>query len=207
MAQRQFHNITSITFLLLALWVFLVPEAWLPKSISHQNFYALLLLLSAILVYLPLLLVGDKHTIRKKNLVRNMQSGMAFSLILNNAGEFGLYGLYQYGFEYDKFCHFIVPMIFAFILAESLRAWEHFSRWKIVWLTLLIVVASGVVWEGFEFTADYFLNTKIWGVYGQSVITDTIQDVLFDTAGAIAGIIVFLIPSKYQVRKKLSQQS
>lgn len=199
MAQRKFHFITSVLFAFLGLGVFLMPREWLPSTITHASFYAFLLFLSAALVYLPPLVIRNRRTPQKERLVGNMQTALAFSLLLNNAGEFGLYGLYQHGFEYDKFCHFLVPMIFAFILAESLRAWEHFSRWKIVWLTLGIVFIGGIVWEIFEFGSDFLLQTKIWGVYGQSVFTDTLQDILFDSLGAIAGVLVFLIPSKHQV--------
>lgn len=202
MIKRHFHLLTSLLFIALALWVFFVPESWLPKTITHQNFYAGLLILSAILVYLPSLVFRKVQTAQKKQLVLNMQSAAAFSLLLNNGGEFGLYNLYQYGFEYDKFCHFLVPMIFSFLLAESLHAWEHISHRKIVWITLFAGFSAGIIWELFEFGSDSLFHTTLWGVYGHSVITDTIQDILFNTAGAIAGSIIFLIPSKHQIRKQ-----
>jgi hypothetical protein len=183
--------------------IFAVPRNWLPETISHPLFYGFLLLLSAGLIYLPPLILQHKKNERKERLVTNMQSAIAFSLLLNNAGEFGLFGLYKYGFQYDKFCHFLVCMILAFILAESLRAWERLSFWKITWMTFAAVLASGLVWEIFEFSSDFFFHTAEWGVYGQNVIADTVLDVVFDILGAVAGIVVFLIPSKWKVRKRI----
>lgn len=200
--QKRFHLFSSLLFALLALGVFLIPENRLPETINHQAFYVFLLLLSAFLIYLPVLIFEKGASVHKKSLVSNMQSVLAFSLILNNAGEFGLYGLYEHGFEYDKFCHFVVPMFFTFILAESLRAWEHFSRWKTALLCLLIVAAAGLLWEIFEFGSDALLNTTLWGVYGEGVLKDTVQDIIFNTLGSLAGIIIFFIPSKKEVRNQ-----
>lgn len=201
MRQRQFHLFTSILFFLVGVGTFLVPRNWLPGTISHPAFYGFLLVISAVLVYAPPFIIKNKQTERKQRLVRNMQSAIAFSLILNNAGEFGLYKLYQDGFQYDKFCHFLVPMLLAFLLAESLRAWEHLSFKKIAWITMAIVMASGIAWELFEYGSDLFFHTQEWGVYGHDVIADTAGDVFCDILGGVAGIVVYRIPSKYKVRK------
>jgi hypothetical protein len=196
----------SLLFLFIGFGILAVPRNWLPETINHPTFYGFLLFLSAAIIYLPPLILRHRKTERKERLVTNMQSAIAFSLLLNNAGEFGLFGLYQYGFQYDKFCHFLVCMILAFILAESLRAWERLSFWKISWMTFTAVLLSGLAWELFEFSSDLFFNTAEWGVYGRNVIADTVLDIVFDILGAVAGIVVFLIPSKWKIRKRKRQE-
>jgi uncharacterized membrane protein YjdF len=135
-----------------------------------------------------------------------MRSVIAFSLIVNFAGELGLFQLYRYGFEYDKFAHFIVSMLFAFILSESLREWEHLPLQKIIWLTLVTVFSFGILWEVFEATSDFLFKTQEWGVYGKYLALDTYRDIGFNTLGALAGVIVFAIPSKQAIQKKRAHQ-
>lgn len=110
------------------------------------------------------------------------------------AGELGLYQLYRYGFQYDKFAHFVVSMLFAFILGEALKEWTRFPSRKIVWLVILIMFGSGILWEIFEAASDYLFKTQEWGVYGNYLAWDTVADIGFNTLGALAGVIVFKIP-------------
>ncbi len=193
MSHQRFQWLSAGLFLLTGTVLLLAPAEQLP-DFYHRIFMAGMLFLSPLLVWLPRLLLGKNVTIRKEVLVTRMQSAIAFALLLNNGGELGLFQLYRYGFEYDKFTHFLVPMLFAFILAESLHAWERFPTTKILWATALIIFSAGILWEGLEFGSDILFHTAEWGVYGAGVVSDTIKDILFNIIGIVAGLTVFLIP-------------
>lgn len=172
------------------------PKSWFPDSYS-PTFMGVIALISPLLIYLPTLIL-KKGSPRKVNLILQMSSVIAFSILINFAGQLGLYQLYTVGFEYDKFAHFLVPMMFAFVLGESLKEWEHFSLRKRVLITLSVVFMAGLVWEFFEAFSDFFFKTKEWGVYGQHLGSDTYKDIIFNTLGTIAGIIIFIIPKGHK---------
>lgn len=172
----------------------IAPKQWFP-DFYKPIFMGIISLLSPVLIYLPKFIL-KKSNPQKRELILNMRSVIAFSLAVNIAGELGLFQLYKYGFEYDKFAHFLVPMLFAFILGESLKEWENFTPKKVVWLVFLIVFSSGLLWEIFEATADFLFKTQVWGAYGKNITWDTLADIAFNTLGALAGIVIFTIPKR-----------
>lgn len=192
MRHRYFLRFASILLVLMGCILLLSPKEWFPNFYS-PIFLGIIAIISPILIYLPKFFL-KKSTPRKRNLILEMRSVIAFSLLVNFAGELGLFQLYRYGFEYDKFAHFSVSMLFAFIFGESIKEWENFSRRKIIFVTLIVVFGSGIVWEFFEASSDFLFKTKVWGVYGKHLVTDTYTDIFFNTLGAIAGTIVFLLP-------------
>ncbi len=198
MEHRRFLKISSLLLVLMGCLLLVLPKEWFPNFYS-PIFLGVIALISPILIYLPKWIL-TRSTPRKRKLVLEMRSVIAFSLLVNFAGELGLFQLYRYGFEYDKLAHFSVSMLFAFILSESLKEWEDFSLTKRLLITLLIVFASGILWEFFEASSDFLFKTKVWGVYGKHLVTDTYTDIFFNTLGGIAGIIISLIPKK---KKKL----
>ncbi len=198
----RFHRETSLILFLLGLLLLIVPKNWLP-SFYHPIFLGVLFLLSPLLIYAPTLLLTRRSSERKRLLVVKMRSIAAFSIIMNTGGELGLFQLYRFGFEYDKLAHFLVPMLLAFILAESLRAWEHFSRRKIILLVFLIAFLVGLFWELLEWGSDRLFHTDEWGVLGTHVAGDTYHDIIFNTLGSIAGLFIFCLPPKI---KKSAQE-
>ena len=204
MRQSHFLKFSSLLLVIIGLILLLGPKDWFPIFYSPV-FMGVVALVSPILIYLPKLFL-KRSTPQKRSLILQMRSVIAFSLIVNFAGELGLFQLYRYGFEYDKFSHFIVSMLFAFILSEALREWEHLPLKKIIWLTLAIVFSFGILWEVFEATSDFLFKTQEWGVYGKYLALDTYKDIGFNTLGALAGIIVFAIPSQRAVQKKRAPQ-
>ena len=192
MLHQSFLKYSSITLVLIGCVLLVGPESWFPDFYS-PIFMGVVAITSPILIYLPRFIL-TRTTPRKRKLILEMRSVIAFALLVNFAGELGLFQLYRYGFEYDKFAHFIVPMAFAYILGRSLREWEDLHAWRLIGSVLLIVVVSGAVWEFFEATSDYLFQTQVWGVYGQHLVADTYMDMLFNTLGAIVGIILFKIP-------------
>lgn len=202
MEHKHFLRFTSILLVLVGLVLLLGPKEWFP-DFYQPIFMGVIALISPILIYLPKLIL-KKSTSKKRNLILEMRTVIAFSLIVNIGGELGLFQLYRYGFAYDKFAHFIVSMLFAFILGESLKAWENFSLKKLILVVLGIVFASGLVWEFFEASADFLFKTQEWGVYGDHLVRDTLTDICFNTLGAISGIIIFMLPKK-KSRQKVSE--
>lgn len=117
--QRLFLKYTSIVLVIIGLLLLILPKEWFP-DFYKPIFMGIIALLSPILIYLPKFIL-KKSNPQKRALILNMRFVIAFSLAINIAGELGLFQLYRYGFQYDKFAHFIVPMLFAFVLGESLK--------------------------------------------------------------------------------------
>lgn len=202
MRHKLFLKFSSIALVIVGLVLLFGPRHWFPNFYSPV-FMGIIALISPFLIYLPKFIL-KKSTPQKRNLILEMRSVIAFSLLINFAGELGLFQLYKYGFEYDKFAHFIVSMTFAFILGESLREWGQLHSRKLVLVVFLIVFGSGIVWEIFEAASDYLFKTQEWGVYGNHLALDTYKDMIFNTLGALAGIIVFKIPPKRDFQSRHS---
>jgi hypothetical protein len=200
MDQKTFLKFSSTLLVLIGLFLLVAPSEWFP-DFYNPIFMGVLALISPILIYLPRFIL-TRSTPQKRKLILDMRSIIAFALLVNFAGELGLFQLYRYGFEYDKFAHFIVCMAFAFILGESLREWEHLHAKKLVVIVFLVVFASGVVWEGLEASSDFLFKTQEWGVYGEHLVLDSYKDLVFNSLGAIAGIVVFKIPKNPSLKRK-----
>jgi hypothetical protein len=192
MEHKNFLKFSGGTLVIMGFILLLGPDRWFPNFYSPV-FMGIIALLSPFLIYLPKFFL-KKSTLRKRNLILKMRSVIAFSLLVNFTGELGLFQLYKYGFEYDKFAHVVVSMAFAFVLGESLREWEQLHSRKLILIVFLIVFSSGMLWEIFEASSDYLFKTQEWGVYGNHLALDTYKDIGFNTLGALAGIIVFKIP-------------
>lgn len=199
MEHKSFLKFSSVSLVMIGLILLLAPGRWFP-NFYNPVFMGVVAIVSPFLIYLPKLFL-KKSTPQKRNLILEMRSVIAFSLLVNFAGELGLFQLYKYGFEYDKFAHFIVSMAFAFILGESLREWEQLHSRKLVLIVLLIVFSSGIVWEIFEASSDYLFKTQEWGVYGKHLALDTYKDMIFNALGALAGIIVCKVPKGRDKRR------
>ena len=194
MEHKNFLKFSSATLVIIGLILLLGPKNWFP-NFYNPVFMGVIALISPFLISLPKFIL-KKRTPQKRNLIMEMRSVIAFALLVNFAGELGLFQLYKYGFEYDKFAHFVVSMLFAFILGESLREWGHLHAKKLILIVFLIVFSSGILWEIFEASSDYLFKTQEWGVYGKHLAMDTYKDMVFNALGTIAGMIIFMIPQR-----------
>ncbi len=193
MWQKYFLQISTWSLILLGFILLLGPKEWFP-DFYHPFYFGIIALLSPVLVYLPLLLKAP--TAAQKKRVLDLQVIIAFSLLINIGGELGLYQLYKYGFEYDKFAHFLVCMMLAFIFAEVLKEWTALPLFKIVLLVLTASFLSGILWEVIEAASDLFFGTHEWGVYGMNIAEDTSKDMIFNMLGGLSGIFVSLISKR-----------
>lgn len=205
MQHKDFLKFASITLVAIGLILFFGPKNWFPHF-YNPNYMGVIAMLSPVLIYLPKLIL-ERGTPQRRKLVLQMRSVIAFSLLINFAGELGLFQLYRFGFEYDKFAHTIVCMTFAFILGETLNEWGNLGSKKIILIVFFTVFGSGILWEIFEASSDYLFKTQEWGVYGQHLALDTYKDMVFNTIGAVAGIIVFVIPKRNRVTAIASSPS
>lgn len=196
MWHKNFLKFSSITLVIVGLILLFGPKYWFPDYYKPV-FMGIVAVISPFLISVPEF-IFKKDTPQKRKLVLEMRSAIAFSLSVNIGGELGLFQLYKFGFQYDKFAHFVVSMLFAFILGEALKEWHHFPSRKVVWLVFLIIFSSGVLWEIFEATSDFLFRTQEWGVYGNNITWDTYEDISFNILGALAGIIVFMIPKGHR---------
>ena len=107
---------------------------------------------------------------------KEFQAPLALVLFLNGLGDLGLYQLYLYGFEFDKVIHFVSPLIAALVFIPRLG----------VVRAALLVVGMAFAWELFEFLADTYLKTHLFGVYRHQVFRDTITDIAMNILGVAA---------------------
>ncbi|MEK7616106.1 MAG: hypothetical protein AAB420_02790 [Patescibacteria group bacterium] len=112
--------------------------------------------------------------------VRPLQTALALILLFNASGDMGLYELYKYGFEYDKIIHFVSPLIATLALARAygLRT------------AIIIVVSGAFAWELFEFLADTFIKTHLFGVYRHQILRDTLTDIAMNVMGVVLACVV-----------------
>ena len=127
--------------------------------------------------------------------VRPLQTALAVILLLNASGDMGLYELYRYGFEYDKIIHFISPLIATLALAKIFG----FRR------AIVLVIVGAVAWELFEFLADTFIKTHLFGVYRQQIFRDTLTDLAMNLLGILGAFCYHRWNSKSLYARNLYQ--
>lgn len=114
---------------------------------------------------------------------------ITISVFLHILGSLGLYRQFSW---YDEVTHAVSAVLIAGIGYAVLRAFECHSseievpsKFRAVFV-LVFVLASGVIWEVFEFAAVWF--SQVIGV-GSPVrvfgIDDIVTDMVFNTVGAI----------------------
>lgn len=199
MYRKKFLKVSTAFFLIVGAFLLFGPKHWFP-SLYYPLYFGIIALISPLLVYLPSFAIA-RETPRKTDLMLNLQVIICFSLLINLSGQLGLYQLYKIGFEYDKFAHFLVCMLFAFILEEILKEWFHISFIKRFLIVVLALLFSGFVWEIFEVVSDFFFGTQEWGVNGMYGITDTLKDIGFNLLGIFFGILVSSIPKKMKKKE------
>lgn len=146
-----------VFFILTGFVLLLTPKTFWP------DFYDLPYMGWAALVCAALIAIAPAH----------YKTPLAVILLFNASGDLGLYELYRWHFQYDKVIHFLTPVICVFALAP---------RWG-VWRTLAIVFGAAIAWELFEFLADTFIKTHLFGVYRHQVVNDTIWDLVMNVLG------------------------
>lgn len=117
---------------------------------------------------------------------------------------------------YDKFQHFVIPMLLCSIMLFMINKLKLAVKWKITF-TVLSVIAFLGIFEILEYVLDSFFNWKLQGVYLRDItgldkfnllldpLTDTIIDLSFGILGSTLYVIYALI--RYRTQKKKTTKS
>jgi hypothetical protein len=185
----------SMVFLITAGLMFHFGEkSWWP-NFYQPVFYSIIFPFCAFLIYLPKLIFKNDSE-NKRTKVVLLQFAIAVALMLNALGELYFYQLYKYGIQYDKIIHFSNSLLFVVISTFFIEAWFNLSYKKALGASVILVLASSILWEVFEFSSDLFFKTVQFGVYGQDKTTDTIFDIISDVSGVLFSS-YFLLNYKY----------
>ncbi len=116
-----------------------------------------------------------------------LQTALAIGLMLSGLGTLGLWGLYKHGIPYDKFVHFIFPLLFTSASIWVIHIWYRLSFKKAALIMLSIVIAFGVLWEVGEFLFAHYFHI---GFFGTLFDKDSIIDVICNILGISLGVLI-----------------
>ena len=203
----------SVAILFCAGIILLVfPVSWFPSfyDVRYMGFAGLAY--AVLITFLPRLLrVPENETdaARKNHAADLFQFGLAFAFICNASGDLGLYQLYKVGFEFDKFLHFIVPIVSVVIISIILNQRWGISKSYSIAAAFGFVVLCSVGWEVYEYATDLILKTHISGVYGLDISTDTKFDLIYNASGSVLGALggIFFWDSLISRLKRLCERN
>jgi len=190
MTKEKIVSSAIVIYIISGLILLIGKRSWFP-DFYNPEFMGALAIISALLIILPRLVFKSENPVRK-NAVLDLQTTLAISLLVNGAGGLGLYQLYQYGFEYDKLMHFIVPFLLTISGSRFISLWYNIEIEKALFISAVLIVLGSLAWEIFEFLSDWYIGTQTLGFYGKEITKDTIVDVIINAIGIIAGSIFIL---------------
>ena len=183
MKREKFINFSIVVFIIIGIVLLLGKNSWFPEF-YNSVYMGIFSFISALLLYY------SKRIFYKLSQVdsEKLQSIITSALILNGFGSLGLYKLYALGFEYDKLVHFIVPLIFTVNFVGVLNKSRGLTFNQSLIAVSISIFLLGLLWEIFEFSSDILFGTKTFGIYGKEAFRDTVQDILANVLGILAGI-------------------
>ena len=108
--------------------------------------------------------------------------------------------------EFDLVTHFASSVVVAFIALIALylldEYWDglHINIYAMAFAVVVITMACGVVWELGEWAIG-----KLWGIYFQVDLDDTMIDLLVDTIGATVMAVIGIYLIKNGTLKELTK--
>lgn len=186
MAKSRFLKISVLIFLLAGFVFILGDPSWFPDFYAPKLF-GIFSFISAFVIILPAR-IFHAHEQKKKESLINLQTVITIGLFLNGFGSLGLFQLYRVGFQYDKVLHFSIALIVIPFLAYFIYNWYELTFRKSILLAALIMILTGLIWEGLEYSIDFIFKTKTFGLYGTEPIRDTILDLIFNVVGACIAV-------------------
>ncbi|MDP2648190.1 MAG: DUF2238 domain-containing protein [Candidatus Yanofskybacteria bacterium] len=190
--KRVIHT-TAILTVAAGFILFLGPRSWFPDFYAPR-FMGVVSFIFTILLFAPNLIFRVKgihrHFELKNNAILNLRFAMAICFLLSGAGELGLWQLYSVGLPYDKFVHFIVPLILVIAVSDILYHWGEWPRKRAMAVSMAAVLFASFFWEAIEFYSDRIFGTQLFGVYGTHVSKDTVWDMIFDVLGVVGAWLI-----------------
>ncbi len=191
MAPNKFIKFSVIAFIIGGLILLFGKGEWFP-DFYNPKFMGVIGLFCAFLIILPRLIFKTTISETKEKALTFLQNILVISLLLNAAGALGLFQLYKVGFEYDKFLHFIIPVISVIAIAYFSYNWYGHTLRKSLILAAMLVFLGSFLWELYEFFGDWTFKTQMLGQYGKFVAKDTLWDLIMNFLGTICAVIVLL---------------
>lgn len=110
---------------------------------------------------------------------------------------------------YDKWQHFLMPVLVASMVYHMTDKLNLERKWKI-WYTFYIVVAIVGLWELAEYSIDQFFDFKLQGVYARDdsglikthAIQEPIDDTMLDMFLGVLGASVYGIYKGLRISEK-----
>ena len=165
------------------------PDFYTPRFMAGGSW------LSLFLIFLTGIIFRSRDP-RKREATESFQLAIAVALALNGIGALGLFKLYLFGFEYDKFVHFLVAFVLCISVADFLSVWYGWKRKKSFTAAAVLVLGGGLIWEPIELLTDIVFGTQTLGLYGNDIARDTLMDIFFNFLGALLAFPVFLLGGK-----------
>jgi len=185
---RKFINASITIYAAAGILLFTLPREFFP-SFYQPVIMGSLALTSGLLIILPRLFFRSGIERKKKALVW-LQGSITLSLLINGAGGLGLYELYQYGIPYDKFAHFMTPLIFVIGLFHFVREWFDRNTFTSLVVSSVVVLLGGVFWEFLESFSDRVIGTSLFGGGTGGAFIDTVLDLSMNVLGVLVGILI-----------------
>lgn len=185
-----FISFSCYLFLTVGIVMLLIPPSSLPDYIHHPTFLGLSSLFASLFIWLPSRLLSSNTELKKLSVI-HIQASICFALIVNGAGELGLFELSRYGIPYDKIAHCVVSGLIVYILCENIFIRLRWSRTLIIIVSTFLAFWIGIAWEIFEAISDVLFETRVWGIYGEQIVRDTITDIIFNICGIVIASLLF----------------
>lgn len=193
---KLFISASSWFLLIVGAALMVLPLQWFPSFYDARYTGAASLIGAFAIQFVPKLL-GAPHDARKESAVREFQFLITLFIMANAAGELGLFYLFKNGFQYDKLLHFSISFVSVWRIPVLLEKRYDVRPKRALGIVLASVILAGILWEVYEFIADAVWHTRLDGVFGTSIRSNTIADLTTNGIGAISGAFVAL----YRLRK------
>lgn len=173
----------------------LLPRDWFPTFYAPVYMGVFSFVCAALIAIVPYILkTTDPEKIRMAHRVRVVLTVM---IVLNALGELGLYQMYHWwGFQFDKVLHLIIPLVGAATLVQFFRVWYGTAQRVALLRAIGIVIFGLLAWELWEFISDLLFKTKLFGIYGEVILADTLADIGI----AFVGIFIVILMNIRRLR-------
>lgn len=190
---KMFTKISLYILFSIGIVALILPSHWFP-SFYDARFLGIGTIAAALMIMaLPKLIkVEATHAqAHKKNHAAKMFEFLLSTIFLSNAlGDVGLYQLYTIGFPFDKVLHFGIPLLSVIILSLVIHQTFEIRPYHSIALASFTVMSCVIDWEFYEYSMDTIFHTRLFGVYGSQINTDTKYDIIYGAIGNFIGVII-----------------
>ncbi len=193
MTIKMFVKISLYILFSIGIVALILPVRWFPDFYDVRYLGVGTLSAALMIIVLPKLIkVETTHAqAHQKNHAATMFEFLLSTIFLSNAlGDIGLYQLYIIGLPFDKFLHFLMPLLSVIILSLVLHQHLEIRPYYSIALATMTVMSCVIDWEFYEYTMDTIFNTRLFGIYGTEINLDTKYDIIGGAAGSFIGALI-----------------